>query len=288
MAPTNRESKDALLGPRERQIAEAYARGASYREIAECLNIAPSTVRTHLGTIYRKLGVTSKIELLENLDGIDRGAGAKRDDSETIAELALNLEEALRRERVLGEVLAIISRSRGDVAKVIASVLDYALDLCDAEFGILFEFTAGAGFRAAHMRRIPEPFKNWLEAQGTFPVSPATSLGRVETGMTPVNIIDVRSEDIYRAGDPLRHATAELGGARSFVAIPVLAGTDLLGAFTIYRKELRPFDQRNLDLVQVFADQSAIAIENARLLSKTASHDIQQPTSRSPATEHSG
>ena len=74
------------------------------------------------------------------------------------------------------------------------------------------------------------------------------------------------SKGIYRDGDPLRYATADLGGARSFAAIPMLAGDRLIGAFTVYRKQVRPFDSRSLDLARLFADQSVIAIENARLI----------------------
>ena len=82
-----------------------------------------------------------------------------------------------------------------------------------------------------------------------------------------VNIADVRGEEIYRQRDPLRKATVELGGARSFTAIPMLAGDRLIGAFTIYRQQVRPFDSKSLELARMFADQSAIAIENARLMS---------------------
>lgn len=262
----DREPKNSRLSPRERQVAEAYANGASYREIAEHLFLAPSTVRTHLSTIYRKLGISSKLELLAELEGHGSDAGAKQDDAALLAELALSLEEALRRERALAEVLKIISRSRGHLDKVIASVLDQALDMCDAEFGILFDFVPGGGFRAAHMRSIPASFERWLIERGTFPVSPDTGLGRVESSLKPVNIVDVRVGEVYRRGDPLRCATADLGGARSFAAIPMLAGQRLLGAFTVYRQQLRPFDERNLELAQMFADQSAIAVENARLI----------------------
>ncbi len=94
-----------------------------------------------------------------------------------------------------------------------------------------------------------------------------------------VNIIDIRVEEIFRTDDPLRYATAALGGARSFTAIPMLAGKRLIGAFTIYRKQLRPFDEKTVQLTQMFADQSVIAIENARLMSELRSK-IEQPGPR--------
>lgn len=256
------------LTQREHQIASAYASGDTYHQIAGQLSIAPSTVRTHLTTIYRKLSVSSKIELLGVLNG--ESLEHPSDDEEKaalISELALSLEEAVRRERVLGEVLRIISRSNGQLEEVIASVLGYALELCDAEFGILFEYDASAGYRAAYMSGIPSQFSDWLSEQGAFLVGPQTGLGRVIAAHEVINIADVRSETVYRTGDPLRYATADLGGARSFAAIPMLAGDRLIGAFTVYRQTVRPFDDKALAVAQMFADQSVIAIENARLIS---------------------
>lgn len=265
--------KAEQLSSRERQIAMAYSSGQSYRQIADLLFIAPATVRTHLGTIYRKLGVSSKIELKDALAGRAANTSEKRDDSALVPQLALELDEAYRREKALATVLAIISRSRGRLEPVIASVLDYALDLCEAEFGILFEFEANGRFHATHSRGIPAPFEQWLTQQGKFRVSPDTGLGRVENALMPVNIADVRLEEIYRRGDPLRHATADLGGARSFAAVPMIFGGRLVGAFTVYRQRVHPFDNRSLDLAQMFADQSAIAIENARLIEIARRHE---------------
>lgn len=255
------------LTPREHEIATAYASGDTYHMIADSLCIAPSTVRTHLTTIYRKLSVSSKLELHKVLIG--EATVHPADDAEKsalISELALSLEEAVRRERVLGEVLRIINRSNGQLDEVIASVLGYALELCDAEFGILFEYDVASGYRAKFMLGIPTVFSDWLSDQGAFHVGPQTGLGRVISAHEVINISDVRSEMLYRTGDPLRYATADLGGARSFAAIPMLAGERMIGAFTVYRQTVRPFDDKALETAQMFADQSVIAIENARLI----------------------
>ena len=260
-------SNNHVLSPRELQIAEDYARGATYHAIAARLCIAPSTVRTHLATIYRKLEVSSKLELRARLDG-----GAPRPDELTdhaavIAELALGLEEALRREKALGAILGIISRSQGDLETVMAAILGYALELCDAEFGILFEHREPARFRATFSRGIPAAFQQWLDEEGEFRAGPSTGLGRMAAAREVMNITDVRAEAVYRSGDPLRLATADLGGARSFAAIPMLAGDRLVGAFTIYRQRVRPFSDAATALARTFADQSVIAIENARMMS---------------------
>jgi DNA-binding CsgD family transcriptional regulator/GAF domain-containing protein len=260
------------LSPRERQIAEQYGAGCSYQEIAAELHIAPSTVRTHLATIYRKMEISSKIELANRLNGMSAPQG-QVDHAAIISELALSLEEALRRERVLSEVLRIIGEARGELGSVMPAILHYALDLCDAEFGILFEYRGKKRFRASFTLGIPAAFQDWLDDSGTFGVSNGTGLGRMDSQRAVVNIIDVKAEPLYRTDDPLRFATADLGGARSFVAIPMLAAGQLVGAFTIYRQSVRPFSEDALRTAQMFAAQSAIAIENARLIGMGAGRD---------------
>lgn len=255
------------LSAREIEIARAYADGGTYHGIAERLGIAPSTVRTHLATIYRKLEISSKLELFKALSGEDARPEEQTDHAAIISELALSLEEALSREQALGAVLRIISRSEGRIDEVIEALLRYALELCDAEFGLLLDYEPQAGYRARYMKGIPQAFQDWWEERGPYRPSPQTGLGRLERSHDIVNIPDVRAEPIFRQNDPLRQATAMLGGARSFIAIPMLAGRRLIGAFTIYRQQLRPFDDRTVQFARCFADQSAIAIENARMMS---------------------
>lgn len=255
------------LSPRELQIARSYAEGATYQQIAETLCIAPSTVRTHLATVYRKLEVSSKLELAMRLDGTGPQPRDQAELNSVISELALNLEEAISREKALSEVLRIIGAAQGDVGRVMPSILGYALTLCDAEYGILLEYRGGGRFVASHSLGIPAAFKAWFDEQGTFTPGPATGLGRMAVRREVVNIFDVRAEDVYRSDDPLRYATAHLGGARSFVAIPMLAADRLVGAFTIYRQTVRPFSDDATRLAQLFAAQSVIALENARLMS---------------------
>lgn len=261
-----RPVREDSLSPREREIAQAYADGDNYRGIGERFCIAPSTVRTHLATIYRKLGVSSKLELHKVLDGGRPTYIAEGEQATLISELALSLEEAISRERALGEVLRIISGSEGRITDVVESLLGYALELCDAEFGLLLEYKERRGFSATYSKGIPEAFHAWWVEQGVYQPSSQTALGRMAASHDVVNIVDVRAEEIYRTDDPLRKATADLGGARSFVAIPMLAGKRLTGAFTIYRQRVRPFDEKSLEIARMFAVQSVIAIENARLV----------------------
>lgn len=258
---------ETKLSPREQQIAESYAAGCNYNEIATDLHIAPSTVRTHLATIYRKLEVSSKVDLANRLNGQTPSPRSQIDHAAIISELALSLEEALSREKALSEVLRIIGASQGDLGLVMPAILRHALDLCDAEFGILFEYRGKKRFQASFTLGIPDAFQGWLDDSGVFNVSDATGLGRMTTQKAAINIMDVKSEAIYRTDDPLRFATADLGGARSFVAIPMLAADRLVGAFTIYRQSVRPFSDDALRIAQIFAAQSVFALENARLIS---------------------
>ena len=254
------------LSQRELQIAQSYAGGETYQTIADTLCIAPSTVRTHLATIYRKLEVSSKLELATYLNGEAPEPRSQSEMAAVVSELALSLEEAISREKALSEVLRIISASHGDLEAVMPLILNYALELCDAEFGILFEYQLDSRFLANHAAGIPKPFQAWLDDQGVFAVSSETGLGRMNNQREVINIIDVKSEAIYQTDDPLRYATADLGGARSFVAIPMLAGDSLVGAFTIYRQTVRPFSDESTRLAQMFAAQSVIALENARMI----------------------
>lgn len=259
-------SPEEILSPREIEIARAYAQGDTYQAISARLCIAPSTVRTHLATIYRKLEVSSKLDLHARLDGALPDADMQTDHAAVISELALSLEEALRREHALAEVLRIISRSGGEINAVMSAILGFALELCEAEFGILFEHKGDRRYVASHTLGIPKPFRDWLDSNGVFTANPRTGLGRLATSHSVVNIYDVRAEEIYQTDDPLRYATAILGGARSFVAIPMMSGDALVGAFTIYRQTVRPFGAPATALAQTFADQSVIALENARMI----------------------
>jgi len=259
-------SPDDLLSPREIEIASAYAQGDTYQVIALRLGIAPSTVRTHLATIYRKLDVSSKLDLNARLGGTPPSEAMQTDHAAVISELALSLEDSLRREETLAEVLRIISRSRGDIDAVMSAILGFALDLCEAEFGILFDHHGSGRFEASHSRGIPKPFQDWLGERAIFCPSPRTGLGRLAAGQGIVNIYDVRAEEVFQTDDPLRYATAILGGARSFIAIPMMSGDRLAGAFTIYRQSVRPFGAQTTSLAQTFADQSVIALENARMI----------------------
>lgn len=183
--------------------------------------------------------------------------------------MATDLDMALAANKAIGDILRIIGRSPIVLEEVFDAILANALQLCDAELAVLHLYEKELGWRFVRAKNIPAEFEEWLTAAGYYKPNPETGLGRIELSKKPVNIADIRSEDIYKKGDPLRVATADLGGARSFVAFPMLAGEELRGVFSIYRQTVRPFNQAQVTLVGQFAGQAVIALENARLLQET-------------------
>ncbi len=263
----------ALLSSRENEIAILYAGGDTYNIIAKQLFIAPSTVRSHLAAIYRKLKLSSKLELKARLDGDFALANPMTDETAIISELALRLDDGISREKALSAVLRIISGSDGDLNTVIPAILGYALELCDAEFGIMFKYNKEGRFSANFTKGISQECQDWLDKEGEFTAGPKTALDYLVVHREVVNVVDLQSSEFY-TDTPLQHATVVLGGARSFVAIPMLAGDDLVGAFNIYRRQVRPFTEGITRLASMFADQSVIAIKNAQLISalRAATH----------------
>lgn len=251
------------LSKRELEVAAAYADGSSYKEIARDLGISPTTVRSHLRTVYGKLNVTSKIALAQML--ADPGEFAPlKDESGLTADLALELDEAMRRERMMAHVLRIISQKESNLDDVLDAVLDHALEICEAEFGILMAHQGDYAFTEMRSRNINRAFAKWLAEQGQFTPGPKTAVARAALSLAPVSVADVSGEGTSWDENPLRMATVEYGHARSLAAIPMMAGGRLIGVFSVYRTRVHPFNDRALELAQAFADQAAIAIENAR------------------------
>jgi two-component system, NtrC family, sensor kinase len=177
-----------------------------------------------------------------------------------------DLAEALEQRTATSEVLQIISSSPGDIQPVFAAMLENASRICEAKFGILM-LAEGDAFRLGASHNAPQAFAEFMQ-RGPVRPSPHITLGRAVATKRVAQTADITIEQPYLQGDPLAVAAAELGGYRTVLAVPMLKESTIIGALIFFRQEVRAFDDKQIALVQNFAAQAVIAIENARLLSE--------------------
>jgi two-component system, NtrC family, sensor kinase len=175
-------------------------------------------------------------------------------------------DEALERETATAEVLGVINSSPGDLTLVFEAMVDKALGLCEASFGGMYTYNSEQ-FQAVAHRGVPVPLVDYLR-QPQRP-GPGTSYERLVHGELVVHVLDISDDEVFRSGYPARVAMVELGGARTAIWVALRKTDALLGAFVIYRQEVRPFTDKQIALLQNFAAQAVIAMENARLITET-------------------
>jgi two-component system, NtrC family, sensor kinase len=198
------------------------------------------------------------------------------------------LAEAQERQAATAEVLRVISSSPGELKPVFESMLANAMHLCEANCGFIYRVEAGA-MRAMAEIGVPAPLAEYRQHHlhtggATTPVDLMRTTGK------PAHVHDARDSDAYRMGNPNAVAGVELGGARTVLFVPMMRNNDIVGVINLFRQEVRPFTDEQIALLEHFAGQAVVAIENARLLNElresirqqSATAEVLKVISRSP------
>ena len=242
-------------------------------------------------TIYRQEVKPFTVKQIELVANFANQAVIAIENTRLLRELRQrtdDLTELLEQQTATSEVLKVISASPGDMKPVFESILSNALRICEAKFGHLLLYD-GESFQATHLHDVPPSYREYWEQHAPIRPGPNTGLGRLARTKQVAHIPDLKADSGYAERDPLRVVTVDQAGARSFLAVPMLKENRLIGAIVIYRKEVRPFTDKQIELVKNFAAQAVIAIENTRLLSElreslqqqTATADVLKAISRS-------
>ena len=189
-----------------------------------------------------------------------------RQRTNDLTERTADLTQALEQQTATSEILQVIAGSSGDLEPVFATMLEKAVQICDAAFGNIYRWD-GQAFHLTATRNTPRAFAE-TRRRSTVQPHPLAASGRMVATKTVMHVADLAADQAYVERIPETVAVVELGGVRTMLAVPMLKENELIGAFTLFRQEVRPFTDKQIALVASFANQAIIGIENVRLLNE--------------------
>jgi signal transduction histidine kinase len=252
-------------------LALAFAAGLflARRMVVPIQALRAGAARLGSGDLGQRIAIKTgdEVEALANQfnDMAGRLQESHADLEQKVEARTQELTESLEQQTATSEVLQVISSSPGDLEPVFTIILEKAVHICDAKFGNLW-LREGDSFRIGATHGSPAEWSDFLRREPVFRVDSRFGLGRLVLTKQTYQVADIAAEPTYQ--DKLRVATIELAHARSLIGVPLLREGDVIGAFAIYRQQVRPFSDKQVEVVENFAAQAVIAIENARLLTE--------------------